>query len=365
MTADLEDIDGRYLDRKYCFLVGRGTTAIYIALRAVAQRHGVGEAVLPTMVCPSVVHAVHYTGFVPVFADVKLTDFTMDVASLSARVTERTRAIIPVHLFGHAAAMDEIAAVAAPRRIPIIEDAAMAIGGRLGGKRLGALGDMSILSFGGGKIVSAGGGGAVTTNDEDWAVLLRQQLGKLPASPAPAICSGKELSYRNLCFALIDLLRLDRHAPVQSLFADAAPLYRDLLVHAFPDALPVREGISQGLMELGENAARRVRRASLYDACLDDENLIRSDGWKVSGILWRYSVLVRCANRLSAVTNALRSAGIHASNHYWSVADLCSADADYPNTAFIGPRILNLWADDQATEDYIQRSCEIVRQYAA
>src|ERR1022692_3905260 len=116
---DSEHIIGSYLQRKYCFLTGRGTAALYVALKAIARQLGIGEVILPTMVCPSVVYAIHYAGFKPVFVDVTRSDFTIDVASLKDRITEATKAIVAVHLFGHAAPIEEIRAVIASRRIPI------------------------------------------------------------------------------------------------------------------------------------------------------------------------------------------------------------------------------------------------------
>ena len=102
-TETVEEAICRHTGREHCFLVGRGTTAIFLGLKAVEKGAGLGEVVLPTIACAAVAQMVLYAGFTPIFADVEPESFTLDVESFQRTITSRTKAVIPVHVFGHAA----------------------------------------------------------------------------------------------------------------------------------------------------------------------------------------------------------------------------------------------------------------------
>jgi hypothetical protein len=91
-----------------------------------------------------------------------------------------------------------------------------------------------------------------------------------------------------------------------------------------------------------------------------NDQLLLASSWRESGVLWRYSFLIKDPQKLLMITDKLRKNKIHASNHYWSMADLLYGEKDHPCTAYVCPRILNLWVDENATEDYIARSCDII-----
>lgn len=142
-----------------------GTSALHIALLACGV--GPGDEVITTpMTYIASVFAISYTGATPVFADVEQVTLNLDPACVEAAVTERTRAILPVHLYGHPVDMDGINAVAARHRLKVIEDAAHAHGARYHGRAVGSLGDVGCFSFYPTKVLGAyGDGGAVTTDD--------------------------------------------------------------------------------------------------------------------------------------------------------------------------------------------------------
>ena len=162
----------------YCstqFAVGcaSGSDAILLALMA----HGVGpgdEVVTTPFTFFATAGAVVRLGAKPVFVDILESTFNMDPAQFESVITERTRAVIPIHLFGQCAAMDEINEVAGGRGIAVIEDAAQAIGAEYCGMRAGSLGSVSAFSFYPSKnLGGAGDGGMLTTNDEEIARKLR------------------------------------------------------------------------------------------------------------------------------------------------------------------------------------------------
>jgi dTDP-4-amino-4,6-dideoxygalactose transaminase len=350
----------RYLGREYCFLVGRGTTAIHLALKAVERRTGLGEVILPTICCPSLAQTVIYAGFKPVFADVSANTFALDLVSFRDRITADTKAVLPVHIFGYAAPMAEIGDLARERGIFVIEDAAQSLGGNCDGKKMGSHGDFSILSFGGDKILNAGGGGALLTDDPELARMIETDIKCLPRYERSPQYSLKSLSHRNLYHAMVDLLRVNRETKAADIFSQAMPFYEDLYLQSFPEDSKILERIERGFQQLDADNAKRVERAAQYEKLLSGAAVTLPTSWRESRVLWRYSFLIKDAARTIQVTAALRKNKIHASNHYWSLADLFDGKNDYPNTSNICPRILNLWTDETATEPYISKSCDII-----
>jgi dTDP-4-amino-4,6-dideoxygalactose transaminase len=155
-----------YCQSRFSVGVSSGTDALLIALMVLDIQPG-DEVIVPAYSFFATAGVVHRLGAVPVFVDISLDDYNIDPALIEARITPRTKAIMPVHLYGQCAAMDEINAIAKKHDIPVIEDAAQAVGAEYDGKRAGALGLMGAFSFFPSKNLGAfGDAGAVTTEDE-------------------------------------------------------------------------------------------------------------------------------------------------------------------------------------------------------
>ena len=154
--------------------VANGTDALALALRA----YGVGpgdEVVTVANTFIATGEAILLNGARPVFVDVDEASFTMDPERLEAAITARTKVILPVHLYGHPAPMNEIRAVAERHGLPVLEDAAQAHGAEIAGRRAGSLGHAACFSFYPGKNLGAyGDAGMVVTSDADFAARVRQ-----------------------------------------------------------------------------------------------------------------------------------------------------------------------------------------------
>jgi perosamine synthetase len=154
-----------------------GTTALHLALVALDIGPG-DEVIVPTLTYVATANAVRYCGATPVLADCEPEGMTLGVDDVRSRITSRTKAIIPVHLYGHAADMESLNVLAGQHGIAVVEDAAEAHGARVRGKRVGSLGACGAFSFFGNKIITTGEGGAVTTDDTDLATKLRLFRGQ-------------------------------------------------------------------------------------------------------------------------------------------------------------------------------------------
>lgn len=153
--------------------VGSGTEALHLALRAVGVRPG-SEVITVANVWVPTACAIHAAGAVPVFVDVEPDTGNMDVAAVASRITPRTAAIVPVHLYGQPVDLDPLLALARARGVPVVEDACQAHGAEYKGRRAGSLGDAGCFSFYPTKNLGAyGDGGAVVTHDAALARTVR------------------------------------------------------------------------------------------------------------------------------------------------------------------------------------------------
>jgi dTDP-4-amino-4,6-dideoxygalactose transaminase len=163
----------RYCGTAEAIGVNSGTSALHLSLLAAGVGPGDEVITVPFTFVASVA-AIEYAGARPVFVDVEPDQLTMDPAAIEAAITPRTRAIVPVHLYGHPADMNPILDIAARRGIPVIEDACQAHGAEYHGRRCGTLGTLACFSFYPGKNLGAyGEGGAVVTDDAEAAARIR------------------------------------------------------------------------------------------------------------------------------------------------------------------------------------------------
>ncbi|HCR00136.1 MAG TPA: erythromycin biosynthesis sensory transduction protein eryC1 [Acidobacteria bacterium] len=172
-VSAFEEEFAAYSGARYGVAVNSGTSALHLALLAA----GVGpsdEVITVPFTFMATVAAVRYTGATPVFVDIEPRSCTMDVAQVRNAITDRTSAIIPVHLYGQPADLGPLLNLAREHHLTIIEDAAQAHGAEYRGRRVGGLGDFGCFSFYPGKNLGAyGEGGLVVTNDEGQAKALR------------------------------------------------------------------------------------------------------------------------------------------------------------------------------------------------
>lgn len=157
---------------KHAIALSNGTVALHLALHTLGVGPG-DEVIVPDLTFAATAHAVLQTGATPVFADVDPTTWCVDPRAVERAIGPKTRVIIPVHLYGHPADMPALTALAAPREIALLEDAAEAHGARVSGARVGSLGRVGAFSFYGNKVMTTGEGGMLVTSDDELAARLR------------------------------------------------------------------------------------------------------------------------------------------------------------------------------------------------
>jgi len=162
-----------YIGVKHAISVGNGTDALVIALKALGIGQG-DEVITTPYTFFATAEAISFVGAVPVFVDVKLDTYNIDADKIEDKITNKTKAIMPVHIFGLCADMDKINKIAKKHNLYVIEDACQAAGSVYNGKKAGALADIACFSFFPTKNLGcAGDGGIITTDNDDLAVICK------------------------------------------------------------------------------------------------------------------------------------------------------------------------------------------------
>lgn len=212
---------GAYIDRfeaalreltgaKHVALVSNGTTALHLALHCLNLGPG-DEVIVPSLTYVASVNTIAQTGATPVFADSRMDDWLIDPAHVETLITPRTRAIMPVPLYGAPCDMDALRAIADRHGLVLIDDCAEALGSYYRGRHVGSLSEVSTYSFFGNKTVTTGEGGAVATDDPELfaRMLMVKGQGQDPARRYWHTELGFNYRMTNLC-AAIGLAQIER-----------------------------------------------------------------------------------------------------------------------------------------------------------
>ncbi|MBJ6609719.1 MAG: DegT/DnrJ/EryC1/StrS family aminotransferase [Candidatus Thiothrix moscowensis] len=172
-VREFEEKWSAFTGAKYSVAVTSCTTALHLSLAALDFKAG-DEAIVPAFTWIATANVVEHLGGRVVFCDIDLATFNLDVAQMEAKITPRTKAILPVHLFGLAADMQPIQQLAQKYNLVVVEDAACGFGSRYQGKHVGTLGDTGCFSFHPRKAITTGEGGMITTHSDTVAEKLRR-----------------------------------------------------------------------------------------------------------------------------------------------------------------------------------------------
>jgi len=333
----------------------RGSSALYALLAALAKYEGVGEVIIPSLCCESVALAAIYAGHDLVFADVSNEFICVSPETVAPLLTDRTRAVLVVHLFGCDAKAQSFDSLR--RQYPkavFIEDIAHAIGGYDShGRMLGGGLDYSLLSFADDKIIPGNGGmllfGDNTLDPLDVASMIPYGA---PHLPQPRLALG----LRNIVHGLADLWREQANTKINEAFTTVREGFRDLIICS--GEIACRDAVANELLRLDSNRAQRFQNYSFYS------NGIKSNQAKVfplheGSTCWRCPILFDEPGSAHRATIALRKAGINASNHYFPL-NLLFSSVQVPVSESISARIVNLWVDSSVSPIMMNNAINII-----
>jgi perosamine synthetase len=196
-----EEEFSKFVEGRHCIAVNSGTSALHLGFIAAGITAG-DEVIVPSFSFAATANSVALAGGTPVFADIDPKSFNMDPAHVESLITARTKAIMPVHLYGHIAAMDQFEAICKKHNLILIEDSAQAHLATLNGRPTGAWGSIASFSFYPTKNMTAGEGGMITTDDAGTARMLRLLRNQ-----------GQEVIYQNEVFGFNNRMT-DIHAAI-------------------------------------------------------------------------------------------------------------------------------------------------------
>jgi dTDP-4-amino-4,6-dideoxygalactose transaminase len=327
ITAEFEKAFADYCGVEHCVSVNSGTSALHLAMRLLNIGPG-DEVITVPMTFIATTWAISYVGARPVFVDIDPERRTMDPARLKKAITPRTKAILPVHLFGQPADMELILHIASQHDIPVIEDAAQAHGAIYKGRRVGQLGAMGCFSFYPGKNLGAyGEGGALVTNDSRFA--------------------ARAISLRD-------------HGQSQRYYHDEIGFnYR---MDSFQAAI-----LNIKLGKLDEWNAARARHARAYTELIKDAPISTPMLFEDSTSVW-HCYVIEC-NERDEVRSRLSDLGIETGIHYPVPVHLQRAyeslghrPGDFPVSEEFGRRCLSLPLYPELTDTQIRNVAEGLRE---
>jgi len=223
-VSSLENQISNYCNTKYRITIVNGTYSLIVALQALGISKD-DEVIVPTLTMSASVFAISEVGAIPVFVDCSPNSLTLDPNEVKKKITNKTKAVMAVHLYGYSADMIELLKITNPLGIPVIEDAAESFGSTIENKPVGGWGTIACHSFHN-KIIGAGEGGAITVNDEN----LYQRVLDL-RTPPPNNVNSKVFALNNRMSnvaAALALAQLERVNELIQKRRDVATLYNDL-----------------------------------------------------------------------------------------------------------------------------------------
>jgi len=209
-VKEFEEKFAEYIGTKHAIATNSGTAALHIALAAAGIGPG-DEVIVPPLTFFATVEAVLHQNAVPIFADIDPETCTLDPDDVSKRITRETKAIIPVHLFGHPAEMDPLMELAEDHNLIVIEDAAQAHGAEYRGRKVGSIGHIGCWSFYATKNMTTGEGGMITTNDDGIDELARiiRNHGMTTRDDHVLLGYNYRMSEINAAIGIVQLAKLD------------------------------------------------------------------------------------------------------------------------------------------------------------
>ncbi len=337
-------------DREFAAITGSATMAITLGLKELDLRQA--RVAIPSNVCHSIPQAVIYSGNEPVYIDIDEDDLGLSPMSLAE--TRDISAVIAVHAYGSCCKIEKIQEICVERKLPLIEDASVALGASIQGRPVGSFGEFSVLSFGSGKIVDLGHGGALLTND----VRLFEAVEKKATALACFSDRNEEVikeisSYHTMMYneQYLESDALDSDRFRRKIESNRA----SFLFSAHPE-IPRR--LPEALSDINRNIESRQEFAKEIQRLLEGNNCFHSIEHRDSDVYWRQNLVFQERKERNIVLKDLLSHGFNVSSWYPPVEmfmETCVADDAAPRSRKIGDRILNLWVNDEIDQKYLEK----------
>ncbi len=334
-----EEEFAKYCGVKHGIAVCNGTVALHLALAALGIGKG-DEVIIPSFTMISTAFAVCYVGAMPVFVDADKDTWNIDVTKIEEKITPRTKAILPVHIFGNPCDMDAITEIAKKHNLYVVEDAAEAHGATYKGRKVGSFSDVACFSFFANKNVTTGEGGMCVTDDDGYAKMCRY--------------------YKNVCF--------NPDGPRDYLHQDIGFNYRMSNIHA---AL----GLAQ-TEKADEYKKMRMDNHALYKKYLEDVPgiIFQKDEDESENVGWMNTIVVdsgKYGRSRDELIAELKDNGIDTRLLFKSMSIQpslqkygCDCSGQYPVTDYLSENGFYLPSASNLEEADIKYICDVIKGFA-
>ena len=336
-VSEFEQQFASYCDCKYGVAVCNGTVALHLALTALGIGKG-DEVIIPTFTMAASAFSICYTGAKPVFVDADKDTWNIDVNKIEEKITSKTKAIMPVHIFGNPCNMDKIVEIARKHDLYILEDAAEAHGAEYKGKKVGSFSDIAGFSFFANKNLTTGEGGMVVTNNKELYDNARY--------------------FKNMCFPL-DAPRVYEHANI-------GYNYRMSNIHAAIGLAQVEKADIYRDM--------RIKNHNLYKKYLSDVDgiVFQKDEEGSLNVCWMNTILLEPEKyghskeelithlKEKGIDTRLLFTGMHKQKFLKDFG--CDMSGDYPNSDNLTKNGFYLPSASSLKEEQIKYICRVIRE---
>ncbi len=358
--------------RKYCLLVSRGATALYLSycsLQKIAGGKKTSELknkiILPAIMCHSPANVALYAHLDIIFCDVTESDYTLDPYCLT-KILEKTSgvlAVLSVNIFGHAPDMGKIYEICKEFNVALIDDAAQSIGGTAAGRPMGGWGEIGIFSFGHTKVIDVGWGGAILTDNE---AIYKDCYNTYEALPGPSESIQELRSVYSETYYNVERLN-HKSSLLSPLFWPFPEIFRDLYIYKIecPESKILQ--VSEKLKLLKENVNKRLQYWVLYRSNLNTNENIKFPSLREGNNPWRFTFRINKEKR-DLIVSELRSKNIDVSTWYPSLKNRFNPDNSLSGddciiAEAIGEEIINLWVDPEKTnQEQIKNTCLLINE---
>lgn len=345
----LEEKLADYVGIEHCICTGSGTGSIIIILKALNLPKN-SEIITSPFICPSVPLAISMAGMKPIFADININDYNLDPESIRNKISKNTKAILAVHLFGQTYPVEEINKISKEYSLVVIEDAAQSFGGTCSGKKHGALGDVSLTSFGEGKIIKAGGGAAIFTNDDNIAHSVKSYMEKLQNFNPCRFKKYEGICSKSYMFAPpLYKRRINTYKIVPYIYK----LFKNEFLFKLNDTYA--EKIYSLIDNTDVIAEQRYKKAQLYKTLIKSKYIKHPLYDHESGIYFYYSCLLNRTEYGSRYKfiKELANRGIEVRSSYQLPVYRLFANEKFNNVEYVSSSIFNLLVEPEYDEERI------------
>ena len=352
-----------YMKNQKLILIDRAFIGLYAIFMNLKKKTDKRKVLFTSISCPFPMYAAIFAGFEPVYSDINLVNFLMDPIETCHIINTESdiAAIVYIYIFGHISKdILEIKQAADKRGVFFIEDVAQAFGCEIEGEKAGSFGDVSVFSFGYSKQIDFGGGGAVVFNSGRMIPEeIETEIGNISFNgPEPML----EKEYRDEFYKIRQLV-IENHDKYE-LYRNFHLKYRKIFFKSM--AVDWDSGKQKFENFMGTNEKKeRNDRALAYANGLKDYS--KKNSFVLPDItggcsIWRYTFLVGNQSEAKQLSEYLRNDDINCSNHYLPVSRFYHA-AGYSKATDFAERVINLWVDEVATEAYIEKTLNIIKNF--